>query len=125
MLDFNLLASLPSDTSLRPYQQTQKENIYKFFESCKSVMLQMPTGTGKTRLFTSIAKDIHKYSVRTHTVHRVLILAHRIELIEQISESVGQKYNLAHGLIIPNSNYFILVIVECYSNIQIKHNFSD
>ncbi len=64
----------------------------------------MPTGTGKTRLFTSIAKDIHKYSVRTQTVHKVLILAHRIELIEQISESVGQKYKLAHGLIIPNTN---------------------
>ena len=101
MIDFKTLASFPIDNGLRPYQKTQKENIYKLFESKKSVMLQMPTGTGKTRLFTSIVKDIHTYSIQNKTAYRVLILAHRIELIEQISQSVGQKYNLAHGFIIP------------------------
>lgn len=104
MIDYSILATLADDTRLRPYQQSQKENIYKLFETCKSIMLQMPTGTGKTRLFTSIVNDIHRYSIRTKKQHKVLILAHRIELIEQISQSVGQKYNLAHGLIIPKKD---------------------
>ena len=42
------------DTTLRSYQQTAKENIFAEWDEYASVMLQMPTGTGKTRLFTSI-----------------------------------------------------------------------
>lgn len=63
-------------------------------------MLQMPTGTGKTRVFVSIAKDLHNWGAKNKRAVRVLILAHRKELIEQISENVGLKYGLAHGLII-------------------------
>lgn len=39
------------DTGLRLYQIENKAKIYKFWETGRSVMLQMPTGTGKTRLF--------------------------------------------------------------------------
>lgn len=96
------MLTLQPDNTLRPYQATYKQKIYELWTRKNSVMLQMPTGTGKTRLFTSIVKDIHKYSEEAKTAYRVLILAHRNELIEQISYSIGQKYLVAHGLIVAN-----------------------
>lgn len=56
-------------------------------------MLQLPTGTGKTILFTSIIKDL----IRDNKT-KILILAHRKELIDQISEHLT-KYKIGHGLI--------------------------
>ena len=57
-----LLASLKeivcNDESLRYYQFDNKLKIYSEWSTCDSVMLQMPTGTGKTRLFVSIINDI-------------------------------------------------------------------
>ena len=40
------------DVSLRPYQQKAKKEIFESWDKVDSVMFQMPTGTGKTRLFT-------------------------------------------------------------------------
>ena len=62
-------------------------------------MLQMPTGTGKTRLFVSIAKDFHNWAVKNKTAVKILFLAHRHELIDQIDTHLGIKYGLAHGII--------------------------
>ena len=87
------------DDSLRPYQHENKERVYDAWKTCQSVMLQMPTGTGKTRLFVSIIKDIFKYSRDTKHAYRVLILVHRTELIDQIDLELGLQYNLAHGII--------------------------
>ena len=42
------------DSDLRPYQNDNKEQIYKSWNDDRAVMLQMPTGTGKTRLFVSV-----------------------------------------------------------------------
>lgn len=89
-----------SDDSLRDYQIENKIKIYDAWKKHRSVMLQMPTGTGKTRVFVSIAKDLHNWGAKNKRAVRVLILAHRKELIEQISENVGLKYGLAHGLIV-------------------------
>lgn len=58
----------------------------------------MPTGTGKTRLFTSIISDIKAWSIHCQLDVKVLIIAHRIELIEQISENL-EKYKVRHGII--------------------------
>lgn len=44
-------------------------------------MFQMPTGTGKTRLFTSIIQDINEYSIQRREAVKILIIAHRTELI--------------------------------------------
>jgi superfamily II DNA or RNA helicase len=88
-----------SDELLRDYQKSIKLQIYEQWKHHNSIMLQMPTGTGKTRLFTSIVKDIQRHSSNIKTPIRVLIIAHRNELIHQISESVGFKYGLAHGII--------------------------
>jgi len=87
------------DSDLRPYQNENKEQIYKSWNDCRAVMLQMPTGTGKTRLFVSVLKDLHKYAAESKKQIRVLILVHRVELIDQISEELGVRYGLAHGFI--------------------------
>ena len=87
------------DTSLRDYQIRNKQKIYNAWQNYRSVMLQMPTGTGKTRLFVSIVKDLFHWGVEHKSAVKILILAHRKELIEQIDETLGIKYNQAHGLI--------------------------
>ena len=81
------------DTRLRPYQQLIKNRVFKIWDSQYNVMVQLPTGTGKTILFTSIINDLSK--VRGS---KIVILAHRKELIEQISEHLSH-YNIEHGLI--------------------------
>lgn len=100
-MDYNLfLDSVKStDADLRPYQSENKNRIYESWKMHNSVMLQMPTGTGKTRLFVSLLRDIHNYAADIKTQIKVLILVHRIELIDQISYELGVRYGLAHGII--------------------------
>ena len=52
------------DKTLRPYQQKAKKEIFESWDEVDSVMFQMPTGTGKTKLFTSIIRDINDYSIK-------------------------------------------------------------
>lgn len=61
---------------LRPYQQEAIQAVETGWSEFPKQLLVMPTGTGKTCVFSQIAKD------RTE-LGRVLILAHRDELIEQ------------------------------------------
>lgn len=91
--------SCQTDSSLRLYQQKNKEKIYKAWETCRSVMLQMPTGTGKTRLFVSIIKDIHCLAQKECKALKVLIMVHRKELVDQIDKELSIRYSLAHGII--------------------------
>ena len=100
-MDYNLfLDSVKSaDADLRPYQSKNKNRIYESWKEHNAVMLQMPTGTGKTRLFVSLLRDIHRYAAEIKTQIRVLILVHRIELIDQISYELGVRYGLADGII--------------------------
>lgn len=86
------------DNSLRDYQQQAKEQIFSQWDSVDNIMYQMPTGTGKTRLFTSIIRDINVWGLRNGHRQRILIIAHRSELIEQIDRSL-KKYHVAHGII--------------------------
>ena len=86
------------DNSLRPYQQQAKEDIFSAWDDCDAVMFQMPTGTGKTRLFTSIISDIKTWGVQNDEDVKILIIAHRIELIDQISENL-ERYKVSHGII--------------------------
>jgi len=88
------------DNNLRDYQIKHKKEIYSNWNLHNNIMLQMPTGTGKTRLFVSICKDILRYTKISKKFHKVLILAHRTELIEQISENLGVKYGIAHSKIV-------------------------
>ena len=87
-----------TDNSLRPYQQHAKEEIFSAWDEWDNVMFQMPTGTGKTRLFSSIISDIKTWSVQNGEDVKILIIAHRIELIDQISENLD-RYKVSHGII--------------------------
>ena len=84
------------DARLRPYQQDVKGKIFTLWKSEKNVMLQMPTGAGKTILFSSVINDIIKVPDS-----KILIIAHRKELLEQISSHLS-KYNIEHGIISSN-----------------------
>jgi len=99
---FDFIGNSEIDNQLRDYQQQHKLDIYNSWKKNKNVMLQMPTGTGKTRLFVSICKDIFKYSAHKKHFFKVLVLAHRAELIEQISDNLSFKYGLAHSKIVSN-----------------------
>ena len=89
------------DKSLRPYQVNSKREIYEAWLSVRSVLFQMPTGTGKTRLFASIIKDFRTISIEKTIIPqpRILVLAHRTELIEQISNTITNKYHITCGII--------------------------
>jgi superfamily II DNA or RNA helicase len=85
------------DEELRSYQVEYKEKIFKAWETKRTVMLQMPTGTGKTRLFVSIVKDLRQSA--QHGLPKILILAHRRELIDQIYGEISGKYQIPSGTI--------------------------
>ncbi len=86
------------DKDLYPYQQKAKKDIFSAWDKMDSVMLQMPTGTGKTRLFTSIISDINKFSIRKKQAVKILIIAHRTELINQIASNL-KRYKVSHNII--------------------------
>ena len=91
-----------TDPYLRPYQQEAKDSIFREWDTTNNVMLQMPTGTGKTVLFSSIIKDIHNWMIRTQEYQKILIIVHRTELIEQTKDKLGKQYHVASGVIAGN-----------------------
>lgn len=72
---------------LRPYQAEAKAAIYKEWEDKDRTLLVLPTGCGKTIVFASIAKE------RT-SLGRVLILAHREELLSQAADKIKVNYDV-------------------------------
>lgn len=109
------------DNSLRPYQQVAKESIFSFWEEVDDVLFQMPTGTGKTRLFTSIISDIKAWSVLNSINNTILIIAHRIELIDQISENLD-RYKISHGIIAGGRERDLRINVQVASVQTITHH---
>lgn len=84
--------------NLRPHQKEAKEKIFAAWDEVDAVMLQMPTGTGKTFLFTSLIKDLINHYKATRATLNILVVAHRTELLDQISTSLS-KYDIPHGFI--------------------------
>ncbi len=74
---------------LYDYQAEMKERIEAAFRSCQSVMVQMPTGTGKTILLAEVVKN-EKGKVKNPCVW---IVVHRRELVEQIRETLETMLN--------------------------------
>lgn len=109
------------DKTLRDYQQNAKNSIFDAWDSFDNVMFQMPTGTGKTRLFTSIIKDIRNWGVINSINVRIIIIAHRIELIDQISESL-KKYHIDHGIIAGGVGRDLRKIVQVASIQTLTHH---
>ena len=74
---------------LRPYQAEAKEAILNAWdEGYRKTLLVLPTGCGKTVVFSSVAEN------QVNKGHRVLIMAHRGELLEQAAD----KLRAASGL---------------------------
>ena len=72
---------------LYDYQAEMKERIDTAFRSYQSVMVQMPTGTGKTVLLSEVVKR-EKLKVKNPCVW---IVAHRRELVDQIEETLAKQ----------------------------------
>ena len=77
------------DIQLYDYQREMSERIEAAFRSCQSVMVQMPTGTGKTILLAEVVKR-EKGKVKNPCVW---IVVHRRELVEQIKETLDTMLN--------------------------------
>ncbi|MBX9785265.1 MAG: DEAD/DEAH box helicase [Chitinophagaceae bacterium] len=77
---------------LRPYQTEGIRRIFNCWkEGRRSVLFQMPTGTGKTVLFSQIVK------LGFDNNRRILIVVHRKELVEQITEKLtARKVPVGH-----------------------------
>ena len=71
------------------YQEDMKERIEKALCLHRSVMAQMPTGTGKTYLLTAVIDSF----VRANPKTKVWIVAHRRELVSQIDETVRKFHS--------------------------------
>ena len=74
---------------LYDYQEDMKERIENALRLHRSVMAQMPTGTGKTYLLTAVIDSF----VNGNPMEKVWIVAHRRELVSQIDETVRKFHS--------------------------------
>lgn len=84
--------------NLRPHQVEAKGKIFEAWNEYNAVMLQMPTGTGKTYLFTSLINDLIANYKAMHKEINILVVAHRMELLDQISATLT-RFGITHGFI--------------------------
>jgi len=81
--------------TLRSYQSGIVEDVRAAFRAGQSSQLIVsPTGSGKTVMFSYMASSAAAKGLRT------LILAHRVELLDQISRTL-RGFNVQHGIIAP------------------------
>lgn len=74
---------------LRPYQQEAKDSIFEEWENGKNkTLLVLPTGCGKTIVFAKVTEECVRQG------NRVLILAHRGELLEQAADKIEKATGL-------------------------------
>lgn len=73
---------------LRPYQQEAKDAVFSQWESIDRTLLVLPTGCGKTIVFAKITEECVRQG------SRVLILAHRGELLQQASDKLAKATGL-------------------------------
>lgn len=74
---------------LRPYQEEAREAIFEQWDSgVQKTLLVLPTGCGKTIVFAKVTEDCVRKG------DRVLILAHRGELLEQAADKIQKSTGL-------------------------------
>ena len=74
---------------LRPYQQEAKDSIFREWgNGIQKTLLVLPTGCGKTIVFAKVSEDCVRNG------DRVLILAHRGELLEQAADKIAKATGL-------------------------------
>lgn len=78
---------------LRPYQREARDAIFREWDSGRRrTLLVLPTGTGKTIVFCSLSEEVVRRG------GRVLILAHRGELLDQAADKMRKATGLACAL---------------------------
>ena len=73
---------------LRDYQIEICERVREAFARHRSVMVQMPTGTGKTVVLAELVREYLNVNLNVNGGRNVLIVAHRRELVEQIQQAL-------------------------------------
>ena len=82
------------------YQKEMLRQIEEAFRKHQSVMVQMPTGTGKTVLLAEEVKSEERRAKEVKSEERrvknpcVWIVVHRRELVEQIKETLNATHNV-------------------------------
>lgn len=75
--------------NLRPYQEQAKAAIFsEWHKGNRKTLLVLPTGTGKTIVFAKVAEEC------VRSGERVLIMAHRAELLEQAADKIKKSTGL-------------------------------
>ena len=95
---------------LRDYQQDMLVRLQEAWQQHRSVMVQMPTGTGKTALMAEVIKEFRIKNLEFRGVASrvgiknccVLVVAHRRELIEQIRNTI-KAFGIPEGLVVVES----------------------
>jgi len=82
--------ALADTLKLRPYQREAVAAAVRALQQHRSVLIVMPTGTGKTTVFVELARLAHR--------GRVLLLAHRDELVGQAAARVEAQLGQAPGI---------------------------
>lgn len=78
---------------LRPYQQEAKDAIFEQWDNgVRKTLLVLPTGCGKTVVFAKVTEDCVRQG------NRVLILAHRGELLDQAADKLMKTTGLGCAL---------------------------
>lgn len=85
---------MPSSITLRPYQQNLIDSINEALTKAPRVMLQLPTGGGKTVIFCQIVKQYLNKGKKS------IIVVHRKELLDQASRALS-RLGIEHSLIAP------------------------
>ena len=78
-----------TEMKLFDYQKDMAMRIEKAFRLYRSVMAQMPTGTGKTVVLASVVESF----LGEHPLKSVWIVAHRRELVSQIQETIERVFS--------------------------------
>ena len=88
---------------LRPYQIEAVEAIFtQFREGIRKTLLVLPTGTGKTIVFAEVIRRA------VLAGGRVLILAHREELLQQAADKLAQFYDVPVTELLDDYSRFLL-----------------
>ena len=98
------------------YQEDMVKQIEKAFRLHRSVMAQMPTGTGKTYLLTAAIDSFVEDNPNT----KVWIVAHRKELVSQIEETIKKFYSYSSS-----KNKSLLVSVKAMSIQWLSRHFDE
>ena len=81
---------------LRPYQANDLNRIVDALNEYRRVAYQGPTGSGKTVIFANLIEQV------ADAGERVLVLAHRDEIVQQVSASLNDL-GVKHGIIAPGN----------------------